>query len=460
MGIGRGALLFQKYGLAAKDASGNALSGMEVMGNVAEKMSKLGTNERVAMAGRLGIDPLLAKQMAEMGRAKFMNEIAEAEKGGILSENDYKVADATSIAFAQLHGTVKKFVALIAIQLGPTIQQVTKAFQGWVKENRELIVQKTREVFEKVRAVASMLIGVIVELVKHGTALKIVLGLLIALKMGEKFGTWVRPLMDVVASLTKGAGAAEGMKAGLAGLKSIATGGLIAAIALLVEDLWAFSNGGDSVTGWLLERFPYAVEVAKGAIALLSGALVAMVSGSGPLGLLVAGIGGFVIAAQNLKDSWNPVMQWFGERWDRIADKVRTFAKVVAWPAWLVAKVTGHVNDVFGKDKGQNIRKSPEEYQKEAEEQEANAYRKSRHGIGVMAEEPGNMLTWGRGPLMASAAAAGGATVVNNQNVGPTTINVSGAGDPKKVAAEVMREQERRAQSARSRTRDAQPAHR
>lgn len=458
MGIGRGAKMFAKLGLHAKDGTGKAKSGIELMGDVVDKLSKKGTTELLGMAGMLGIDPLLAKQMAKMGREQLMKELAQAEKTGLLTNEDYEVADQTDIAFKQLHGTVRSFFTLIAVKLGPTVKELNLAFREWVGKNRDLIKQKTKEFFDRVREVGSKVIDVVSELAKHTTLLKIIFGAIIAQKMGGAVSGWIGPLWKFTAGLKNGAAMAETLKGGLSGVKSIVTGGLLAALGLAIEDLWAFYQGGESVTGWLLDRFPYAVEVAKGAIAVLGAAILGLVTGSGPLALLAVGLGGFVIAAQDLKDAWNPVMQWLGEQWDRVADKIRLAAKVAAWPVWLVAKVTGRVDDVFGKDKVANIPKTPEEYAAQAAQQEGVAYKRPQAGLGVLDFERGNMMTWG--PGLAAAGAGGGGSTTITQTVGPTTIQVNGAGDPQKVAAEVIREQERRRQLARSQTRDAQTAHR
>lgn len=457
-GIGRGKMLFKAYGLEAKDATGKTKSGMEILGDIADKLSQKSTTERIGMAGRLGIDPLLAKQMAEMGKKGFMEELAAAERQGLLSEKDYETADATAIAFAKLHVTMRRFSALIAIQLGPTIQELVKEFGLWVQRNKELITQKTKETFEKLRDVASKVIDVIRELAKHGTTLKVVFGLLIAQKVGEKFGAWVKPMLDLAGAMKKGATVAEMLKLGMAGIKNVIMGGVLAAIALVGEDLWTFYQGGDSVTGWLLERFPYAVEMAKGALTVLGAAFLGLVTGSGPLALLVLGVGGIVIAAQSLKDAWNPVAQWFGEVWDGLTNKIHRFAEAVYEPIRAAAKFVGIDLPAMGKAKPRG--QTPEEYAAQAAEQEADAYRKRHQGFGVLASDRGgNMLTWGRGPLLA-AAAAGGSNVTIHESVGPTTIQVNGVGDPKRVAAEVLREQERRRQLNRLQTRDAQAAHR
>jgi hypothetical protein len=84
-----------------------------------------------------------------------------------------------------------------------------------------------------------------------------------------------------------------------------------------------------------------------------------------------------------------------------------------------------------------------------------NAAFNNRMGKGPL-DYGGNMITWGATPALAGA----GSTVNNTAHVGPTTININGAGDAAKVAREVIREQERRAQMARQLTRDAQAGHR
>jgi len=88
------------------------------------------------------------------------------------------------------------------------------------------------------------------------TSLKVVLGLLGAALTGlaveKTVGTFTR-LLSV-----------------LTNVKSLLMGGLFAAIALVVEDLYQFETGGDSVTGMLLERFPRIKEFASDLLDILT----------------------------------------------------------------------------------------------------------------------------------------------------------------------------------------------
>jgi hypothetical protein len=66
-----------------------------------------------------------------------------------------------------------------------------------------------------------------------------------------------------------------GLITSLANLKRLLTGGLFLAFALITEDLWQFYNGGESVTGLLVEKFAPALDLIKGSLVVLGAALVA-----------------------------------------------------------------------------------------------------------------------------------------------------------------------------------------
>ena len=462
LGIGRGARMFQQLGLHAKDATGKAQSGLAVMGDVADKLAKLSTTERLGIAGRLGIDPVLAKKMAEMGRKEFMAEVAKAEGKSILSEHDYKVAEETEIAFGKLKKTVSSFVTLVAIQLGPTVQKATKAFTDWVATNRQIIVQRTREYFEKIREILSKVVDVVKMVAEHGTALKVVLGLIIANKLGATVTGWLGPLAHLAGNLKTGAGAAEALKAGFAGIKTVITGGVLAALGLVIEDLWTFYQGGDSVTGWMMNKFPGGVAVMHEALVGLGVLLTAMLTGSGPIGALALMLGallGLFLAMKDPSSAWAKSLaqqvDWLNEKLDRFENAIRRLLNMDPLRKPNVGKegdtdvgVPAAWRGIPMKDVGKFL---PEGW--------------DRIPAGIRESWPtapaysGNMLTWGPG-IAAAGAAAGGGSVTVNAPIGPTTINVNGAQEPAKVAAEVIRQQERRQQLARQATRDAQTGHR
>jgi len=313
MGVGRGRMLFQKFGISVKDANGNVKTTEQLLGDVADRMAKLPTiAQRNALGGRLGFDPATIYLLSQ-GRANFERLRAEAMAANPFAEQDYANADATEKLFRKAGDSVTKLKTRIAVALMPTVNDLLKRFIEWTKNSDN--IAKIQHAITKVVEVAKLLW-------EHSGKILAIFGVFYAHKYGAMFMEWGAQIGNVAAKLKTGAGAAEALKAGLGGIRGILTGGLIAAFALVAEDLWIFYQGGTSVTGWLLTKFPYAVEVAKGALAVLGSSAVALATGSGPLGLLVAGIGGLVIAAQSLRDAWNPLKQWWEELWNGFYDTV------------------------------------------------------------------------------------------------------------------------------------------
>jgi hypothetical protein len=229
------------------------------------------------------------------------------------------------------------------------------------------------------------------------------------------------------------------LQGGFTALKGILAGGLIAALVLVAEDLWVFYQGGTSVTGWLLTKFPYAVEVAQGALALLSGSLVALATGSGPLGLLVVGIGGLVIAGNDLRNSWNPVMQWFGEQWDWLSDKVKNFVNWADTPLRLAASL-------FGVD----MELKPSGPQGTAKTRAAYEGASFGSGVGAL-DRRGDMTTWGAGSGAARAVTNNQNRVDNSIKIGEVHVHEASSGEET---------WDRIQKAAREQTRNGQPGSR
>ena len=88
----------------------------------------------------------------------------------------------------------------------------------------------------------------------------------------------------------------------------------------MIEDLWTFYRGGESVTGLLVKKWAPAIDAVKVALLGLGTALVFLATGSGPVAVFALAIGGIILGAQAIKDAWNPLKQWFAEFWDEQLD--------------------------------------------------------------------------------------------------------------------------------------------
>jgi hypothetical protein len=273
---------------------------------------------------RLGFDMPTIALMAE-GRENFEKLRQAALAGNPFTNENYELADKTDKMFRKAHRSIETLYRRIAVALMPSINKMLERFIAWTKESNT--VNKLSNAMETVVSVLESLWN---NLGKIGA----VFGALLVFKMGAYFVEWGEAAAKAAKAMTTVAGAGSL-------LKSLIVGGLAAAIFLVAEDLWTFYRGGRSVTGLLLTKFPFAVEQVKLVLAGLSAVLIGMVTGSGPLGLFILGIGGLIIAAQDLRDSWNPVMQWLQETWDDLADTIARDVNAIASPIRALAGLAG-----------------------------------------------------------------------------------------------------------------------
>jgi hypothetical protein len=453
-GFPRAEKMLGRFGLKAKnEATGNLKTFDELFGEVADKMKDMTVGGRTALANVLGIDhnliPLLSK-----GREEFARLKAEAMAGSPFSEQDYENAEKLDKSFMKAERSVGRLKKMLAVGLFPTVENVLKKFTAWTS-NKENI--------DKISGAVQKLVQVAGFLWKHIDMIVGGIALLKVHKIGSMFLDWGGQVGKLASSLKVAGGASSMLTAGLNGLKGILTGGLLVAIAAVAEDLYVFSQGGESFTGWLTEKFPPAVDYMKAALAALGGAFVALSTGSGPLGAFVAGISGLIIAGLDLKENWGVVLQWLGEQWDAFVDSVNNGINTLSAPIRGIASWFG-----AGEDWGKLDIKGPQNAARTiasgaGSEAEMNRVSLAQHlrsgapGMGVLAPDAGNMMSWGR--VRSSSSYTDNSTTTHH-----TVIQINGAQDPQAVRREVGAELDKRqsraeaAGSARARTRNAQGA--
>jgi hypothetical protein len=471
-GVGRGAMIFKRFGINVKDTNGHVKSTEQLLGDVADRLQKLPSlAQKQALGSRLGFDPATIKLLSE-GRANFNKLREEALAALPFKESDYEQAEATEKAFRKAGDAVTQLKERLAIGLLPTVNALLARFKGWASDENNII--KIRDAINKVVEVAGFL-------VRH---LGIIVGVFAVMK-AHAYGTmiigWGSALASMAASAGKGAGMVALLGSGFKALQGVLTGGILGLLILVSEDLYTFHRGGTSVTGWMLTKFPQAVDVMKGALVVLGAAFLGLATSSGPVGLLALGIGGLVIAAMDLKNSWGPVVQWFeevwtdtlepiaavllplaeiregasliqkawdpvmtwlGKAWDWWIDKLVGGLEIMEAPLRLAAKVLSISFEGFsGKLKEWQSAKASGTGLTRARyagmdenwfNRQNNAFNnRTNRGLGALDGGAGNMLTWGSG------------VVTNNNTVGNVTINIQGSHDPEatgKAAARAVRD--------------------
>ena len=305
-GIGRGAMVFKKFGLSAKDAKKPV---EELLGKVAEKLSKASPNERQFLGARLGFDPAMILLLSK-GRANFEKLRDEALRDMPFTAADYKAADLAEKGFKKAAAAATLLRDRIAIKLLPAVNQMLAQFVAWTKNPEKIrtLERYMRDVVNAAKWVAA----------HFGTILKIV-----AAVTALKAAKWVAGLGKELWDTGK---AVLGLVRGFGILRATLMTGILGLFVLLAEDLWTFHEGGLSVTGWLVDKFPEAVDRVQDALAVLGAAFVAVWAQNIPAGIMALAIYEIVKAGEDLKESWSAIQDWWDDLWDDIGN---TAAKVV-----------------------------------------------------------------------------------------------------------------------------------
>lgn len=160
-GIGRGAVVFQKLGLSAKDAQGNVKTTTQVLDEVKEKIKDLSKSEQSAYIQRLGLDRTLigmltsdtteiVDQYNKRSKALGINVDEAAELGA-------KYNDALKITKRGFEDVITAFVLRVLPAITNAIEHVSKL----IDDNADLIKSYVEPIATAVRIGADLVTGFI-----------------------------------------------------------------------------------------------------------------------------------------------------------------------------------------------------------------------------------------------------------------------------------------------------------
>lgn len=281
LGVGRGAKIFETLGFQAKDATGKVKGAYDMLGEVADRMKGMTAGEKLALAGRMGIDksliPLLSK-----GSAAFRKLKEEAEASNPLTEEQYAQADKVVKLWNTATRNAGVFTKVLAAKLFPVMERVLtywndlfkagkKATDSWVSAGLDVFIATLATVWDW--------LGRIVDAGKSVfnwlTQFKIVTwaaGAALAVLLAYQAGLFFTMLGGAIATAAK----ALFVFNAAAILPVALIGGLVVAIALLIDEIVNFYEGNDTIIGQLSKDYPYAIYIAQAALALFAAALVAL----------------------------------------------------------------------------------------------------------------------------------------------------------------------------------------
>ena len=233
LGMGRAKKVFEEMGISVTDATGKIKPTTEVMGELAGKMKDMEKGTQIRVMERLGLDP----SMLKLFNADFVN----LQK---------RMADVDKASGFNLDQAVKRAAEYTKASKGLTLEVNT--LKMYLEKLTEGFKVAAMPYFTKAMEIATKYVRMFVDyLMRHS---KFVEGFVIAI--GGAIAYFLVP------AAIKGALAVWAMIApfALIGLAAIA---VATAFALLYDDIMNFIEGGDSMIGHVVARWPIVGEILK-----------------------------------------------------------------------------------------------------------------------------------------------------------------------------------------------------
>lgn len=284
------ALAFRRLGVQVSNASDDLRDADELLLDLADAFQKMpdSAEKTVLAIEALGAQGPKLIPFLNQGAAGIRAMQKEARRLGVVLGKD---AVEASIKFQK---NLRKSIAAldgikktIGVELLPVISDLLEEFREFVVENRKLLATRVRQFIEALKFALSGMLFIVERVFKIWNAFVTIMGgaekamkiLTIALTafLGLQFlkgmGQLVLGLSGVIRGFLGAKGAADAFNLSALFIP-IVIGLIVAAIALLIEDFIAFSEGRDSVIGRtinVLEKdFPNAFKVLKATFDLMS----------------------------------------------------------------------------------------------------------------------------------------------------------------------------------------------
>lgn len=269
LGLGRGAMTFEKLNMSAKNADGSVKNVDGILSEVADKMSGLSRQEQLALGSKLGIDPQFVKVLAQ-GSENLAQLRQEAELFNPFKEEDYEMADKVDKLFTKATKSIGTFAKQIAVSVFPVIKQMLEGYIAWFKEFRKSGTETFSTGLKVLVAVLQTMwdwtvrvVTVVRDVVQWFTQFKVVawaagaaLAGFVAIKTYSFFMDAAKGIIGLTRTLMAFNASAL--------LIPMLIGGIILAVALLIDEFVNFKEGNDSFLGDLVKEYPALLGIING----------------------------------------------------------------------------------------------------------------------------------------------------------------------------------------------------
>lgn len=234
LGLGRAKMVFEELGIRVTDVHGKIKPTTEVMGELANKLSKMEKGTQIRVMERLGLDPSLLKlfnsdlvalqqRMENIDRASGFN----LENAVKRSQEYTKANKALSLEVNVLKMYMEKLLESFQVKALPVFTEALKVATKYVKEFTDYLMGHQRFIQGVFIAVSAAITGFLVPAAIRGA-----------------IAVWA-----MIAPFA------------LIALAVVAVG---AVFALLYDDVMNFIDGNDSLIGQVLQKWPVIGTIARG----------------------------------------------------------------------------------------------------------------------------------------------------------------------------------------------------
>lgn len=344
MGIGRAKMIFEKMGIAVKDANGQTRGTIEVMNELKEKMQGMDRAGQIRVMERLGLDPKLLLMFNDaLGKTKYIGEqldkidvaagfnLDEAIKQSKNFETSWKGLSIQINLFKMLFSKMHEAIAVKMMpEIANGVESVSKAMERarlFIMDNAKKIEDALEPILMAVVKIGSAFMTI------TGNALKGIVAIIepiidVLKNANDKTDGWI----GKIALLTI-AWKAFNLSFLLSPLGLLLSLGV--AVGLLVDDFYEFTQGRDTLIDWggttgtVLLNTATGIAIVGSALLITKGIMTAysvatklasaatlifnMLFRATPFGLFITGVAALIGAGYLLIHNWDKVKQWFNE---------------------------------------------------------------------------------------------------------------------------------------------------
>ncbi|HAW0896333.1 TPA: phage tail tape measure protein [Escherichia coli] len=296
---------FKTFGVSLKDAQGNIKSADQALLDLADSMSKMDKQQATFQIKQLGITDNAMISAMLGGRKELERQIQFQKELGVTTEKDAEQLEKFARAQKELSAIFSRFADILSMTAVPAL---------------DLFIDTTIAVIKWGREHKGFLIGF------FGALAGVAIPMLTSALWGMATAAWaaIAPFIPFIAAAV--------------------------VLGLVIDDLWTYFNGGESVIGDLVQRFPVLGEV-------LENVKESFLSAWEALKLLFSDPSAFMdVLVSELQASWdeivsgvvnagNAIGEAIGKAWTKLTDDTKkVFTDLLSWVMGLFSQLGDYVS--------------------------------------------------------------------------------------------------------------------